>query len=72
MTKHLSARSIAALALAAALTAPAAAQALRTEPVVRGLQDAWALRRMVLCTREAPRDGSPLQALVRHLEVAGA
>ena len=46
----------------------APAMGLRALP----LQDAWALRRMVLCTREAPRVGSPLQALVRHLEVAGA
>ena len=44
MIKQLvAARSLAALAMAAALAAPAAAQALRTETVVRGLQDAWAL-----------------------------
>jgi glucose/arabinose dehydrogenase len=43
MTEHPAVRIVAALALAAALTAPATAQPIRTEPVVRGLQDAWAL-----------------------------
>ncbi len=35
--------SFSALALAAAVATPAAAQSLRTESVVRGLQDAWSL-----------------------------
>jgi len=34
------------------------------------LQDAWASRRMMLCTRGAPAPGTPLAALVRHLEAA--
>lgn len=42
------------------------AMGLRVLPLL----DAWASRRMVLCTRVEPAPGTPLAALVRHLEAA--
>lgn len=39
---------------------------------VRPLNDAWAHRRMLLCTRGRPPAGDPLHALVSHLEACSA
>lgn len=46
----------------------AAAMQLRVVP----LSEAWALRRMWLCLRGAPAEGSPLHALVTHLTASSA